>query len=77
MGKAERQQKRLAEGWQALERGDLRSAEETARAAVPDSTSGIEVARLLGASLFLQSRYPEATAPLRKVYLESQENNLG
>jgi protein O-GlcNAc transferase len=77
MGKAERQQKRLAGGWQALERGDLRAAEETARAAAPDSASGLEVARLLGASLFLQGRFPEATAPLRKVYLETQERNLG
>src|ERR1700681_4060824 len=77
MGIAEQQQKRLAEGWQAIERGDLRAAEETARTAAPDSASGLEVARLLGTSLFLQGRFPEATAPLRKVYLETQERNPG
>ncbi|HEY6239293.1 MAG TPA: tetratricopeptide repeat protein [Burkholderiales bacterium] len=77
MGKAERHQKRLAEGWQAIERGDLRAAEETARASAPDDAPDIEVARLLGASLFLQGRFPEAIAPLRKVYLETQERKLG
>ena len=58
---------RLAEGWQAIERDDLRAAEEIARAALRQDPRDVESLYLLGSSLLFQDRFQEALAPLSDV----------
>src|SRR6266852_6001026 len=68
MGKAERQRNQRAAGWKALERNELRPAEEIARAALRKNPRDRDSLSLLGASLFLQRRFQEAVAPLSEVF---------
>lgn len=58
---------RLAEGWQAIERNDLRAAEDIARAALREDAGDVESLYLLGSSLLFQDRFQEAVAPLNDV----------
>jgi protein O-GlcNAc transferase len=58
---------RLAEGWQAIERNDLRAAEGIARAALAENPRDVESLYLLGSSLLFQDRFQEALAPLSDV----------
>lgn len=57
----------LAEGWQAIERNDLRAAEGIARAALRAAPRDVESLYLLGSSLLFQDRFQEALAPLGDV----------
>ena len=57
----------LAEGWQAIERNDLRAAEGIARAALRAAPGDVESLYLLGSSLLFQDRFQEALAPLGDV----------
>lgn len=77
MGKAERQHKRLAAGWQAIERNEFRSAEEIARAELRKNSSDPIVAALLGTSLFYQGRFEEALTPLRRAFQKAHAEGLG
>jgi protein O-GlcNAc transferase len=70
MGKAERQQRRLAEGWGAIERNDPRAAEQIADSALRKNPRDIDFVQLLAASYYQQGRYQEAIAPLKKVFQE-------
>ena len=77
MGKAERQRKQRAAGWKALERNELRPAEEIARAALRKNPRDTDSLSLLGASLFLQRRFQEAVGPLSEVLHEVHTQGLG
>ena len=77
MGKAERQQKRLAVGWQALERGDLRAAEHVARDALERDRRDTRGSRLLGQVLLQQGRFSEALVPLGEVFRDTKEREAG
>jgi protein O-GlcNAc transferase len=77
MGKAERQRNQRAAGWKALERNELRPAEEIARAALRKNPRDRDSLSLLGASLFLQHRFQEAVAPLSEVFHEVHTEGLG
>jgi predicted O-linked N-acetylglucosamine transferase (SPINDLY family) len=77
MGKAERQRNQRAAGWKALERNELRPAEEIARAALRKNPGNRDSLSLLGASLFLQHRFQEAVAPLSEVFNEVHTEGLG
>jgi predicted O-linked N-acetylglucosamine transferase (SPINDLY family) len=77
MGKAERQQKRLAAGWQAIERGDFRSADEIAGNALRNTPSDIDFLALFGTSLFHQRRYGEAVVPLREIFSRTRTQGIG
>ena len=77
MGKAERQRNQRAAGWKALERNELRPAEEIARAALRQNPRDSESLSLLGVSLFLQHRFPEAIAPLGEVFQEAHTEGVG
>jgi predicted O-linked N-acetylglucosamine transferase (SPINDLY family) len=77
MGKAERQRNQLAAGWKAIERNELRPAEEIARAALRKNPRDRESLSLLGASLFLQRRFQEAVGPLSEVIQEVHTEGLG
>jgi tetratricopeptide (TPR) repeat protein len=77
MADPEPQQQRLSAGWQAIERGDARTAEQLARAALREDPAQIEFVRLLGASLFLQERYPEALGPFREVFQKARTSGAG
>ena len=77
MGKAERQRNQRAAGWKALERNELRPAEEIARAALRKNPRDRDSLSLLGASLFLQRRFQEAVAPLSEVFHEIHTEGLG
>ena len=57
----------LTEGWQAIERNDLRAAEGIARAALTANPGDVESLYLLGSSLLFQDRFQEALAPLSDV----------
>jgi len=58
---------RLAEGWQAIERDDLRAAEQIARAGLAQDPRDVESLYLLGSSLLFQDRFREALPPLSDV----------
>jgi predicted O-linked N-acetylglucosamine transferase (SPINDLY family) len=77
MGKAQRQKKRLATGWQAIERNEPRPAEEFARAALRRNPRDSEALGLLGASLFLQRRFQEAVSPLSEAFQDAHTQGLG
>ena len=77
MGKAERQHKRLAAGWEAIERGDFRSADEIAGNALRKNPSAPDFLALLGTSLFHQRRYSEAVVPLREVFSSTRTQGIG
>ena len=77
MGKAERQKKRLATGWQAIERNEPHPAEEFARAALRRNPRDSEALGLLGASLFLQRRFQEAVGPLSEAFRDVHTQGLG
>jgi len=77
MGKAERQRNQRAAGWKALERNELRPAEEIARAALRQNPRDSESLSLLGVSLFLQHRFREAIAPLGEVFQEAHTEGVG
>jgi protein O-GlcNAc transferase len=68
---------RLAEGWQAIERNDLRAAEEIARAALRDDPRDLESLYLLGSSLLFQDRFGEALAPLSEVVERAPRRGAG
>lgn len=68
---------RLAAGWQAIERDDLRAAEELARAALRRNTRHVEFLYLLGSSLLFQDRFREALAPLSEVLERSPRRGVG
>jgi len=76
-GKAEGPPSRLAEGWSALERRDLRAAEEIARSALREDRAQIEFVRLLGASLFMQDRFREAIEPFHEVFEKARTAGAG
>jgi Flp pilus assembly protein TadD len=76
MGKAERQQKRIAAGWQAVERGDFRLADEIAGNALRNNPSAADFLALRGTSLFHQRRFEEALAPLRELVRKSPAKGL-
>jgi predicted O-linked N-acetylglucosamine transferase (SPINDLY family) len=76
-GKAEGLQSRLAAGWSAMERRDVRAAEEIARAVLREDRAQIEFVRLLGASLFLQDRFREAIEPFREVFEKARTAGAG
>src|SRR6266849_5852484 len=77
MGKAERQRNQRAAGWKALERNELRPAEEIARAALRKNPRDRESLSLLGASLFLQRRFQDAVGPLSEALHEVHTQGLG
>ncbi len=77
MGKAERQRNQRAAGWKALERNELRPAEEIARAALRKNPRDRESLSLLGASLFLQRRFQDAVGPLSEAFQEVHTQGLG
>src|SRR5262245_2874585 len=77
MASAEGQEQILKAGWQAIERNDLRAAEDLARTALRDGPAQIEFVRLLGASLFLQQRFGEAVAPFREVFAKARTSGAG
>ena len=77
MGKTERQRNRRAAGWKALERSELRPAEEIARAALRKNPRDRESLSLLGTSLFLQRRFQDAVGPLSEVFREVHTEGLG
>jgi len=77
MTNPEHLQRQLAAGWNAVERRDLRSAEELARAALLEDPAQIEFVRLLGASLFLQDRFREAMEPFREVFQKARTSGAG
>jgi predicted O-linked N-acetylglucosamine transferase (SPINDLY family) len=68
---------RLVAGWSALERRDLRSAEDLARAALLEDPTQIEFVRLLAASLFMQDRFGEALEPFREVFDKARTSGAG
>ena len=68
---------RLAAGWSALERRDMRSAEELARAELRRDPAQVEFMRLLGASLFMQERFREAIAPFSEVFDKARTSGAG
>jgi predicted O-linked N-acetylglucosamine transferase (SPINDLY family) len=70
-------QERLAAGWQAIERDDLRAAEEIARRALGRDARQVEFLYLLGSSLLFQDRFKEALAPLREVLERSPRRGAG
>jgi protein O-GlcNAc transferase len=70
-------QTQLAAGWTAVERGDPRSAEQIARAALLEDRAQIEFVRLLGASLFLQDRFAEAIEPFSEVFRKARTSGAG
>jgi len=76
-GKAEGPQSRLAAGWSAVERRDLRAAEEIARSALREDRAQIEFVRLLGATLFMQDRFREAIEPFREVFEKARTSGAG
>jgi protein O-GlcNAc transferase len=77
VGKAGGPQARLAAGWAAVERRDLRAAEEIARTVLKEDRAQIEFVRLLGASLFLQDRFSEAIEPFREVFQKARTSGAG
>ncbi|HMH16528.1 MAG TPA: tetratricopeptide repeat protein [Burkholderiales bacterium] len=77
MGKAERQQKRIAAGWQAVERGDFRLADEIAGNALRKDPSDADFLALRGTSLVHQRRFEEALAPLREVVRKAPAKGIG
>lgn len=77
MGAAERLQKRLAAGWQAIERNDPRSAEEIAAEVLRRHPRDTESLRLFGTSLFFQGRFREAAAPLSEVFKGARIHGVG
>lgn len=68
---------RLAEGWRALERDELRAAEDVARYALVEDAHDGEALRLLGASLLFQERFQEALAPLRETHERAPRKGSG
>lgn len=54
----------MESGWQALERGDFRTAERIAREALQRDPSSTETLYLLGSTLLFEGRYAEAREPL-------------
>src|SRR5689334_8739430 len=77
MGKQQRRQKHLGEGWQALERSDPRRAEELARTALEKDSGDVDFQRLLGTSLVLQGRYREAVGPLQSAFGNTRAKGVG
>jgi predicted O-linked N-acetylglucosamine transferase (SPINDLY family) len=77
MGKAERQKKRVAEGWQAMERSDFRAAEEIASSALRNNPRDIDFVQLLAASYYQQSRFQEAIEPLKVVHERLGPKGIG
>jgi predicted O-linked N-acetylglucosamine transferase (SPINDLY family) len=58
----------LAEGWRAMQRNDLRAAEDIARSALRSEPRALEFVELLAASCYGQGRFREAIAPLREIF---------
>jgi len=77
MGKAERRQKHLDEGWRAIERNDLRRAEELAGVALEKSPGDADFLRILGTTLLLQRRFREALAPLKSAFGNARGKGAG
>lgn len=67
----------LTAGWEALERDDLRTAEELARNALANNPEDAESLRLLGSSLLYQNRFKEAVAPLSKALETAPNRGVG
>jgi protein O-GlcNAc transferase len=67
----------LAAGWQAIERNDLRAAEEIARSGLRRDAQQVEFLYLLGSSLLFQERFQEAVAPLNEVLQRSPRRGAG
>jgi protein O-GlcNAc transferase len=70
-------QRRLAGGWDAIERNDLAAAEAIARAALRSDPRDAEASYLLGSSLLFQERYPDAVGPLRDAYQAAPRKGVG
>jgi predicted O-linked N-acetylglucosamine transferase (SPINDLY family) len=70
-------QARLAAGWQAVERDELRLAEQIAREGLSHDPRHAEFLYLLGSSLVFQNRFREAIAPLREVLDRSPRRGAG
>src|SRR5262249_51017919 len=68
---------RLAAGWSALERRDMRSAEDLARAELRRDPAQVEVTRLLGASLVMQDRFRQAIAPFSEAFEKARTSGAG
>jgi predicted O-linked N-acetylglucosamine transferase (SPINDLY family) len=68
---------RLATGWQAIERDDLRAAEQIARAALARDPRQVEFLYLLGSSLAFQNRFADALHPLAEVLERSPRRGAG
>src|SRR6267143_885613 len=77
MGKAERRQKHLDEGWRAIERNDLRRAEELAGIALQKTPSDADFLRILGTTLLFQGRFREALAPLQSAFGNARGKGAG
>lgn len=77
MAAADANPPRLAEGWDAIERDDLRAAEDLARRALAEDARDGEALRLLGASLLFQDRFQEALAPLREAHQRAPRKGSG
>jgi predicted O-linked N-acetylglucosamine transferase (SPINDLY family) len=77
MGKAERRQKRLAAGWQAIERNDPSAAEEIAGAELKKHSRDTDFLNLLGTCFLLQNRFAEAAVPLLEVFRKTGTRGAG
>jgi predicted O-linked N-acetylglucosamine transferase (SPINDLY family) len=77
MDEIEQPPQRLNAGWNAIDRGDFRAAEELARVELGKNPQDLESLRLLGTSLMLQNRFQEAVAPLREVFQKAPRRGVG
>ena len=67
----------LADGWRAMERNDLRAAEEIARTALRGDPRALDFVELLAASCYRQGRYGEAIAPLKELFEKLGPRGVG
>jgi predicted O-linked N-acetylglucosamine transferase (SPINDLY family) len=67
MGSVDSTHRHLALGWQAVQRGDLRSAENIAGEILRRNAQDADALQLLGTALLLQGRFQDATGPLKEV----------
>ena len=77
MEDVEESPQRLMVGWNAIDRNDLRAAEEIARDELGKDPQDVESLRLLGTSLLFQDRFQEAVAPLREVLQKAPRRGVG
>ena len=68
---------RLREGWDAIERDDLATAEKIGREALRSDPGNAEASYLLGSSLLFQDRHAEAVAPLRQAHEAAPRKGVG